>query len=270
MEPDRQEVYERIPWETLEKKGGDRQWLAYAVAGAVVLGALAYSFMRSQPTAAPPPSETVEAATAPATTAPTDVAASPSTVASPLVVAEADLYAVDPEMLMDQAASHAEWFSVEYVAYDGSEESRETLSALLPDGLPLTEAPESTQVFVDWARARSVTTTAPATFEVDVLVRSLVSTGESGFVRQPALLLTVPVEIDGDGVAVVIGAPAVAVVEPETSGQMDLVEVPDDVAAEVGSQVEIIGGVQSDDGTWDVVVMAEWADGVRRPVLVRP
>lgn len=270
MEPDRPEVYERIPWETLEKTGGDRQWLVYAVAGAVVLGALAYSFMRNQPTATPPPPEAVTATTAPATTAQSNMGSTPSTVASPLVVAEADLYAVDPEMLMDQAASHAEWFSVEYVAYDGSEESRKTLSALLPDGLPLTEAPESTQVFVDWARASSVSTIGPASFEVDVLVRSLVSNGDSGFLRQPPLVVTVPVAIDGDGAAVVTGVPAVAVVEPESPGEMSLLDVPDDVAAEVASQGEVIGGVQSSDGTWEVVVMAEWADGVRRPVVVRP
>jgi hypothetical protein len=226
--------------------------------------------MRNQPTAAPPTPEAVTATTAPATTTASEMAAPPSTVASPLVVAEADLYAVDPEMLMDQAASHAEWFSVEYVAHDGSEQSRETLSALLPDGLPLTEAQEGTQVFVDWARARSITAIGPASFEVDVLVRSLVSSGESGFVRQPPLVVTVPVEIDGDGAAVVAGVPAVAVVEPAAPAEMSLVEVPEDVAAAVESQGEIVGGVQSDDGTWDVVVMAEWADGVRRPVVVRP
>ena len=137
MEPERQEVYERIPWETLEKKGSDRQWLLYAVAGSVVLGALAYSFIRNQPAEIPPPA-TAEAASAavssvPATTTTAvPVAPQASTVASPLVVAEADLYAVDPERLIDQAATHAEWFAVEFVAYDGSERSAKTLAGLLP------------------------------------------------------------------------------------------------------------------------------------------
>ena len=35
MEPERNEVYERIPWETLEEKKPDRQWLMLAVAGAI-------------------------------------------------------------------------------------------------------------------------------------------------------------------------------------------------------------------------------------------
>ena len=41
MEPERNEVYERIPWETLEDKKPDRQWITLGVAGAIVLGAVA-------------------------------------------------------------------------------------------------------------------------------------------------------------------------------------------------------------------------------------
>jgi len=269
MEPDRQEVYERIPWETLERKGGDRQWLVYAVAGAVVLGALAYSFMRSQPTAAPPPPETVTAATAPAATAPSNMDSTPSTVTSPLVVTEADLYAVDPERLVDQAAGHAEWLAIEYVAYDGSEQSTETLQTLLPAGLPLPDAPDDTQVFVDWARARAVTQTGPTSFEVDVLVRSLVSSGESGFVRQPPLVVSVPVEVGEDGEPLVVGVPGLAVVESTDPIQIELLEVPEEVSSQIETQGEIVGGVQRSDGTWDVVIVVEGPDGVRRPSLVR-
>ena len=54
MTEERNEVYERIPWETLEKKGGDRQWLLMAFAVAVVVGALAFSFMQSQPSVTQP------------------------------------------------------------------------------------------------------------------------------------------------------------------------------------------------------------------------
>jgi hypothetical protein len=270
MEPDRQEVYERIPWETLEKKGNDRQWLVYAVAGAIVLGALAYSFMRNQPTASPPPPETVTAATAPATTAPSHMGSTPSTVASPLVVAEADLYAVEPERLVDQAAGHAEWFSVEYVAFDGSQQSEETLRSLLPGDLPLPEAPDEVQVFVDWARATSVTRTGPMSFDVDVLVRSLVSAGESGFVRQRPMVVSVPVEIGDDGRAMVAGVPVVDVAELGGSVELDVGDVPDEVLSQIEPPGEVVGGLQRSDGTWDVVVMTEWSDGVRRPVLIHP
>jgi hypothetical protein len=270
MEPDRQEVYERIPWETLEKKGGDRQWLVYAVAGAVVLGALAYSFVRNQPTAAPPPPPTIAAQTAPATTAPSNMDSTPSTVAGPLVVAEADLYAVDPERLVDQAASHAEWFAIEYMAYDGSVQSQETLRSLLPVGLPLPEAPGDTQVFVDWARAKSVIQAGPTSFQVEVLIRSLVSSSESGFIRQAPAVVSVSVEVGEDGKAGVVSAPTIVPVEPAGSVDLGLVEVPEEIASQVASQGEVLGGRQDSDGSWEIVVMAKGADGVKRPVLVRP
>lgn len=271
MDTERQEVYERIPWETLEKKTSDRQWIVYAVAGAVVLGSLAYSFMRSQPTAPPPPVAEELAATAPATTIVSTPHSTPDTVASPLVVAEADLYAVDHSQLAGQAASHAEWFAVEYVAVDGSVGSRETLAALLPEGVPLPEAPEGTQVFVDWARASTINPTGPTSFEVAVLVRSLVSVGEQGFERQVPLLVTVSLDIGEDGAPRITGAPYLDVAKPGPGTDMALAEVPEELAAQVAeAHGEVVGGVQRDDGTWEVVVLAEGADGVRRPVTVRP
>lgn len=271
MEPERPEVYERIPWETLEKKGNDRQWLLYAVAGAVVLGALAYSFMRNQPVPVPPPA-TVAAVSVPATTT-TSVPAAPqaSTVASPLVVAEADLYAVDPERLLDQAATHAEWFAVEFVSYDGSEQSSTTLAALLPPDAPLPEAPDGTQVFVDWARASTVTQSGPAEFDVAVLVRSLVSTGEEGFRRQPARSLTVTVVVDDEAGPRVAGLPTLGVVESSSGPELGLTELPEELTGSLDPAAgEPVGGIPGVDGQWQIVVMAEGSDGVRRPVVVSP
>lgn len=270
MEPDRQEVYERIPWETLEQKRNDRQWVVYAVAGAVVLGALSYSFMRNQPTADPSPM-TVAAPPAPVTTVVPKPDSSPSTVSSPIVMAEADLFAVDIERLVDEAAGHAEWFAVEYVAVDGSDESSETLAALLPEGIPLPQAPDDTQVFVDWVRARGVTQTGPTSYEVEVLVRSLVSSGTSGFARQAPLVVSVPIEIGDDGRPRVAGAPSLAMAEPVAVSVIDLAELPDDLAIQLeASHGEVVGGIQLGDGSWEVVVMAEGSDGVSRPVAVRP
>ncbi len=270
MEPERQEVYERIPWETLEKKSNDRQWLLYSVAGAVVLGALAYSFMRNQPVPAPP--ATIAASSAPAsTTAAVPAAPQASTVDSPVVVAEADLYAVDPERLIDQAATHAEWFAVEFVSYDGSEQSSATLSGLLPSDAPLPEAPDGTQVFVDWARAASVTRTGPVSFDVEVLIRSLVSTGEQGFLRQPARSLTVNVMVDDEDGPRVAGLPGLSVVEPSNGPDLGLTELPDEVAGAVSTDDgDPVGGVRDANGNWQIVVMTEGTDGVRRPVVVSP
>jgi hypothetical protein len=272
MEQERDEVYERIPWETLEKKGSDRQWLLYAVAGAVVLGALVYSFMRNQPAPMPPPAVDAAATSVPATTATTVLpAAVPSTVATPMVVAEADLYAVDPERLVDQAAAHAEWLAVEFVSYDGSDQSSQTLSGLLPGGVPLPDAPDGAQVFVDWARASAITQTGPTTFDVDVLIRSLVSTGEGGFQRQPPRVLSVTVEIDDRSGALVTHIPTLRPVEPVAGTEVAITDLPADVMASIDPALgEPIGGIAASDGTWEVVVMEEGIDGVRRPVVISP
>ena len=268
MDRERDEVYERIPWETLEKRGADRQWLVYTVAGAIALGALAYSFVRNQPTALPP-AEAV-ATTVPAATTTSNMGTTPSTVASPVVVAEADLFAVDPERLIDQAAGHAEWVAVEYIAVDGSEQSREVLSSLLPEGVPLPEAPEDTQVFVDWARARSVAQTGPVSFDVEVLVRSLLARDEDGFVRQPPFIVSVPVEVGDDGSPRLAGVPSIEVTAPVPKVPVAMSELPDDLAAEAASSdSDVVGGIESESG-WEIVVMAEGPDGVRRPMTLRP
>ena len=271
MDTERDEVYERIPWETLEKRGGDRQWLVYSIAGAVVLGALAYSFMRNQPTAAPPSAEGVTT-TAPATVSTeSNIGSTPSTVASPVVVAEADLYAVDPELLVEQASSHAEWFAVEYMAVDGTEVSRELLSALLPEGVPVPEAAEGTQVFVDWSRAMSATQTGPLSFDVAVLVRSLVSDGEAGFVRQEPQIVTVAITMGEDGRPGGATAPRLTTAVIPPPAETVLGAVPEELAGRLeADHGTVVGGYQQDDGSWQVVVMAEGADGVRRPVTVTP
>lgn len=271
MEQERDEVYERIPWETLEKKGGDRQWLVYAVAGAVVLGAFAYSFTRNQP---PPPAAPVAESpvdsTVPATTDSTATVSPPSTVASPVVVAEADLYAVDPERLIDQVAAHAEWFAVEYMSFDGTEESAAILEGLLPSGVPLPQGDEGRQVFVDWAGAASVTQVAPVTFEVEVLVRSLLSEDGAAFVRQRPLRLGVDIEIGEDGMPRVAQPPAVTAVEVSPAEEIGLGPVPEEVTGALTVEGEVVGGRQDASGQWEVVVMTPGADGVTRPVTVRP
>ncbi len=269
MEPDRQEVYERIPWETLEKKSGDRRWLVYAIAAAVTVAALAYSFTRNQPVEIASQAQPVPTS-APAVTV-EDTASSPSTLTSPVVVAEADLYAVDPERLLDQAVSHAEWFAVEYISFDGSEESAEVLASLLPPDVPLPDAPEGTQVFVDWVGAQTVNQTGPLRFDVQVLVRSLASAGDAGFVRQSPRLALVPVEFDDGGRPRLSGLPSVEQALASSPGVSSLQPLPGELETQIASQYgEVLGGNQMPDGSWQVAVMATGADGVRRPVTIYP
>lgn len=265
MDSERNEVYERIPWETLERGGGERQWVIIAVAGAVAVGAIAFSFMRGQP-AVPPPT-VVEPAAAPPAAAPAPE--TPTTVASPVVVSEADLYAVDAERLAGVAEAHAEWFAVEYLSVDGSDQSRQTLASLLPSGAPLPEAPDGTQVFVDWAGAQSVTEIAPVTYAVEVVVRSLVASGDEGFTRQPARLLEVVVAVGQDGLPRVVRPPRLVEAPAPTPAQMTLVPVPEAIRAQVeSSHGTVVGGIAQPDGTWLVVAMVAGPDQVTRPVSV--
>lgn len=267
MDQEPQEVYERIPWETLEKQGSDRQWLLIAIAGAVALGALAYSFVKSQPMTTPPP----EVEAIPVTVAaPGSVSPAPvGTVASPLVVAEADLYAINPERLIDRVAAHAEWFAVEYFTVDGSEQSRLTLGTLMPAGVPLPESPLGTQVFVDWVGTQVVSEVAPLAYEVEVVVRSLLSTEETGFVRQPTTILTIEITIGEDGLARVARPPIISTPSAITPLAMALTAVPAHISSEVESlHGPVVGGEPLADGRWRVVAMVAGADGVQRPATI--
>ena len=278
MEGERHETYERIPWETLQSPRPDRQWILYLVAGAVVVGALAYSFVSNRPpgsgladqqvaTGSEPTIAPVPPGTAPA---PSPAAAPPPVSADPVVVSEADLFAVDPERLRDEAVAHAEWFAAEYLTLDGSQAASESLAALLPAGIPSPVADGETLVFVEWSRAVGSEEIAPLVFSVDVLVRWLLSGSEGLYVRQTPTIVTVEVEVGESGPRVtmppVMGP--VPAVEPAVPA---LVEVPEDVASAAvksSGATEVIGGIVGPDGSWQVVVMAPGPDGVVRPQTV--
>lgn len=269
MDEERNEVYERIPWETLDKKSGDKQWLLYVVAGSIALGALAYSFVKNQPSA-----PTVEAVPIVTTTAHVAMEAAPdvesavpptTTAKSPVLYSEADLYALDPRDMSVEVAAYAEWFAVEYFSYDGSESA--TLRELLPETVPLPTAEEGTQVFVDWVGTISVAQTAPDVFAVDVLVRSLLSTDDNGFSRLPVRMVTVTLGLTEDGRIRLTNLPKSAAFTgldgPELSS------LPDDLALRVEADLgEVFGGSLREDGRWDVVSLAVGPDGVTRPVVV--
>ena len=263
MESERNEVYERIPWETLETRQTDKKWIVYAVAGAITVGALAYSFARSQPTGpavAGPPPEPVAAAVG--TTQPN--VTSPPTVTSPLVVAEADLYAVDVDSLKTIAAAHAEWAAMDYFSADSADH-------LMPADIPASIVPEDVAVFVDWVGATRVTEVDQLSYTVEVAVRSLVSDEDGVFTRQPTQLAVFDIAIDDAGAAYVTAPPQVRPAPSGSDVSMNLVEPP----AEVRSLAEssygpVVGGRQLPDGSWSLVVMMAGVDGIQRPTTVYP
>ena len=272
MEPERNETYERIPWETLEEKKPDRQWMMMAVAGAVVLGALAYSFMSNRP--APIPVATTLAAAVPETTRVASpvpqAAAQPVATTAPVVTAEADLYAVHPERVIDRAVAHAEWFVAEYLTMDGTEEGRAALTALLPAGVPMPAAADGTRVFVEWVRASAVEEIGQLVYRVTVLARSLAAASNEEYQRQAPLQVEVDVSVAGD-IPQVVMAPRVSTAQPGPTHQLTLVTVPEEVgeaALQQSGGTEVVGGLQTPDGGWRVVVLAATPDGVSRPMSV--
>ena len=272
MEPERNETYERIPWETLEEEKPDRQWMMMAVAGAVVLGALAYSFMSNRPVPAPVASTPAAAAqeTAPVAAQVPQVAAPPVVTTAPVVTAEADLYAVHPERVIDRAVAHAEWFVAEYLTMDGTEEGRAALMALLPAGVPMPAAEAGTRVFVEWVRASSVEEIGQLVFRVTVLARSLAAGANAEYQRQAPLQVDVDVSMAGDAPQVVM-APSVSPAQSGPAHELALVTVPEEVGAAALDQSggsEVVGGLQTAEGGWQVVVLAATPDGVVRPVSV--
>jgi len=274
VEQERNEVYERIPWETLEEKKGDRQWLWFGVAGAIVLGALAYSFMSNRPapipvaTTVPIAQETLPADSVPVQAPPSSI--SPTAPSVPVLTAEADLYAVHPERVIDQVAAHAEWFVAEYLTVDGSEQGREALSSLLPAGVPLPVAPEGSRVFVEWVRTAAVEEIAPLTYRATVLARSLAAQDEGAYERQATLELTVDVSLAAENPQVVL-PPMMTAATVAPAFELTLTAVPEEVGAvalELSRGSEIVGGIQTEGGGWQVVLLAPGVDGVSRPVTV--
>jgi hypothetical protein len=272
MDQERHEIYERIPWETLERQGRDKQWLVMAVAGAVAIGALAFSFVRSQPTATPNTVPVAEASPAPNAITPTITAAVVSTVPAPVAVAQADLYAIDRSSLRASAEAYAEWFSLEFFTYDGSEQSRSLLSSMLPSGISLPEVPAGIQVFVDWVGVVEVEEVGPLAYRVEVVVRSLVAHDDEAFVRQPPRVAAIEVNIGTDGKPSIARPPVLGLAQAVSQSALTLGPLPVDLEAQLEALYgPILGGEQMSDGRWKVVALVADSDGIRRPqTLIGP
>lgn len=275
MEEKRDEVYERIPWETLEKPGGDRQWVVLGVAAAIVAGALGYTFVSSRAAQPEMPVASVPVAAAdspqlPASPAPIPAAVPPATTL-PTVIAEADLYAVPPQRLADAAGAHAEFFVVEYLTVDGTGQEPALLRSLLPTDVPLPAAPEGLVVFVEWVGAIETAEIGVGRFQVDVLARYMVAQDGAPYQRAQPEVLSVEVEVDDSG-ARVASAPVISSPPTNTPMPMGIVDLPPEIAASVATQrpdAEVVGGVSKADGSWQVLLLAKTAAGITRPESLR-
>lgn len=273
MEDKREEIYERIPWDTIASPKADRQPLIIGVAAAIVVGALVYSYMSNRPVEAPVPVAVTETAPAAASTIPLAPMAPAPLPTAPQVIAEADLYAVAPDRLASSAASYAEWFVMEYLTSSGASESSIIRQMLAPD-IPVPTLPEETVVFVEWVSALSIADLDVGRHSVDVLVRYLVSRGGGPYERVDPEIFRVEVVASGSDFQIVGAPEIVAFTVGDPSGPM-LGEVPADVVAGVAAarpDASVVGGTALPDGTWRVVVMASGPGGIERPetVVVAP
>lgn len=181
------EIFERIPWDSLEEKP-ERRWMAYLLAAVVVLGAVGVSLgrqMGSSPAA--PPSASMAPIMTSASTPEALPSPSPTAAAAPEMDAtwsEADLMALPAEWLEMSAAAMAEWFVVEFFTR---------------------EEPGEDRSFVDWARTREIEWVAPSLVEVTVLVRRLAAAGDGPYQRLGTEAWVVTTELTDDGWTVVQG-----------------------------------------------------------------
>ena len=185
------EVFERIPWESLERAGGDRRWIAYLVTGVLVLGAVGVSLGRQ----ITPVSTSVDSTVPPAVASSQPVAGPPAggvslppagttTVPETGLWSEADLMALADAPVEVTAASVAEWFIRDHFTRDGDDGERS---------------------FVEWVGTVGFTWTDPARAAVTVALVRLASEGEAEYRRLDPEGWEVHLELDEEGWMVVDG-----------------------------------------------------------------
>lgn len=222
------ESFESIPWEALDRLGGSndqRRW--YIIAGVIVAVAVGFSAMRSLGSSAP-----VEIVDAPPV--PVSVAAPVTTTSTiPEATTEADLMAVDTQMLERAAAGLAEAAAVQYFSAES-------------DGIWTgVEFDSSRSTFVESATAVTVTQVAATRFEVIVAVSLLDAADGSPFVRRPLRGVSILVDAT-DGVFRPVDLPTPAVLPfapfaPEsttaTAADGPMIEAATAIAAPFGTVV---------------------------------
>lgn len=268
MADNREETYERIPWETLASPKADRQPLIIGLAASIVVGALVYSYVYNRPVEGPVEPVGVQTEPAAPSTSPVPVAPAPGP-STPEVIAEADLYAVAPDRLAMSAAGFAEWFVMEYfTSANGGDAS--VIRTMLASDIPVPTVPDGTVIFVEMVRALTVGDLDVGRHSVEVLVRYLVSDGGGPYQRMAPEIFTMEVATAGSGFQIV-GAPEIRPAVVEDAPGPILGEVPADIAASAiatRDNAGVVGGSLSPDGSWRVVMTTIGPGGMERPETV--
>lgn len=177
------EEFERIPWGHLSSSppSGPVNWrlVFYGLAGAIAVAGITASIV-----SATGPAPTTTAVAAVAAAAPTTHVA-PATSVAP--TSEADLMAIPEPSVASEAAAWAEILTESYWGVDGSGVS--TLATYLPPNSPLPTPAAEQRMFVESARAISVSEESPGTYRVVVRASLLSAVGTDEYQRLPARAL---------------------------------------------------------------------------------
>jgi len=222
---DQHEEVESIPWgELLASSDDGRRRALYLVAGAV--GALVLGVVMTRALSSPPPPQPAPApvaTTVPATLAipiapaltvpavPPGSTSTTTTLAAPVLYAEADLMAFPPDLSARAAVTRAEWFVTDYFTADLEPNGTADLRGALPAGVELPEMPQDVVVglsYVEWARAFRVEERADGVYLVAVAYRLLGAPPERGFQRLAVRAVEVRVAVSDAGGSVVLDLPS--------------------------------------------------------------
>ncbi|MCE2526259.1 MAG: hypothetical protein J4G00_01805 [Actinomycetia bacterium] len=225
------EVFESIPWEELRDLGdtSQRRRIWYLVAGAVVVAVLIFSVVRTF--SAPHP----QLATVPGTTPPSGedlpppilegappTLPSPDPFTAPPAMAEADLRAAGgaweqqetEDLTRWQAASHSEWFVLDFFTLDGSDR-RAGLNRWLDSADASVESDALS--YVEWVRTLQAEHLADGRWRTVVALRRLVSTDGAVYSRIPTQAVEVVVDL-GTGTPTIVDLPRFVPLPPANAG----------------------------------------------------
>ena len=226
------EVFESIPWEELRDLGDTsrrrRTW--YLVAGAAVVAVLIFSVARTF--SAPDPQITA----APVTTPPPGESLPPPASQSslptlpslhplgdePVAMTEADLMADagsgEQQKTNDlnrwQAASHSEWFVLDFFTLDGTDR-RESLQRWMNDTDSNLESDALS--YVEWVRTLQAEPLADGRWRTVVALRRLVSNDGAVYSRIPTQAVEVVVDL-GTGIPTIVDLPRFVALPPASAG----------------------------------------------------
>ena len=172
------------------------------------------------------------------------------------------------ESLAAEAGAIAEWLASDYFTIDGGAEIAEQLTRVLPPGSAIPVASSGSRSYVEWARAVSVQESAPATYQVLVVVRRLGAASGEGYSRLDPIGVVITLVWTEEGWSVIdlpVMAEAPSLVQAPAWSET---EVPAEIVAAASASTggQVVAGLQVGE-SWRLVVQVEDPTGVSWPLV---